>query len=121
MSTEVNIHESNPAVTLTPSALAHIEKQIAKRGSGIGIRFTVKKTGCSGLSYVIDLIDEANATDKIFPANENVIIAVSRDDLPHLMGTQIDYVKHGLNHQFEYSNPNAKGSCGCGVSFTISE
>lgn len=116
---EVQIHTPSAGITLTDAALAHLQKQISKRGSGIGIRLSLKKTGCSGLSYVMDIIDELTDSDKVFEAGPSLKIAVPHNDLPYLMGTEIDFVKQGLNQQFEYHNPNAKGSCGCGESFSV--
>jgi len=119
MTSEVNQHQPPATVSLSPAALSHVQKQIAKRGKGIGMRLSLKKTGCSGLSYVVDIIDEVAPTDKVFPVNSDVVVAVSRQDLPYLLGTEIDYVKQGLNQQFQYRNPNATGACGCGESFAV--
>lgn len=120
MSSVVEIHDNNiQPVTVSAAALAHIENQIAKRGGGIGMRLSLTKTGCSGLSYVVDIIDAKNADDIVFPINDTLSVFIPHKDLPHLQGTEIDFTKQGLNQQFIYHNPNAKADCGCGSSFSV--
>ncbi len=111
--------KSIDAVTLTANALAHVKQALLKRGSGIGIRLSTKPTGCSGNTYVVDYVDETLANDVIFHADPQVIICVSPQVFPLVKGTEIDYVRKGLNASFVYNNPNVKGACGCGESFTF--
>src|SRR5262249_13634273 len=106
-------------ITMTEKALAHLEKQIAKAGHGIGMRLGTKKNGCSGLAYTVDIIDAAEADDQIYQVSEQLIVAVSPKHFPFVQGTQIDFVKEGLNQHFKFINPNEKGGCGCGESFTV--
>lgn len=121
MTDEVQLHQTNKdhAVKLTDAAIDHVRKQIAKQGAGIGIRLSIKTTGCSGLSYVVDILQQTTEHDSVYAVDDQLLVAIDRKDLPMLKGTTIDFVKQGLNHQFTYSNPNATGSCGCGESFTI--
>lgn len=108
-----------PKITITDAAVHHFQKQIKKQGHGVGVRFGVKKSGCSGFAYQIDLIDVTNQDDKIFPLAENLVLAVANKDLPVLQGTEIDYIKEGLNQRFRFNNPNETASCGCGESFSV--
>lgn len=107
------------AITATPAALMHIKQALQKRGGGKGIRLDVKTTGCSGKSYVVDYVDEARPDDFIFQGDTEIIICVSPHIFPLIKGTQIDYVRKGLNSSFVFNNPNVTGACGCGESFTI--
>lgn len=111
-------HE-NIDITVTPAALAHIKKSMLKRGAGIGIRLNVKASGCSGKSYVVDYVDETNPNDLIIQLDKDVIICIEPAAYLMMKGTQIDYVKEGLNARFVFNNPNIKGACGCGESFYL--
>lgn len=106
-------------ITMTASALAHVQKQLKKQGHGIGLRLGIKKSGCSGYAYELTLIDETAVDDQLFEAGDNVIIVVAHQHLPVLQGTVIDYIKEGLNYRFHFNNPNEKASCGCGESFSV--
>lgn len=108
-----------PKVTITEAAIQHLQKQIKKQGHGIGLRFGVKKSGCSGFAYQVDLIDATQDDDNIFPIADNLLLAVSNKHLPVLQGTEIDYIKEGINHRFQFNNPNETASCGCGESFSV--
>ena len=112
---------SQTSISMTDAALAHLEKQIAKAGHGIGMRLGIKKTGCSGFAYTVDIIDAAAADDQISEVSPQWIVVVSPKHLPFVRGTQIDFVKEGLNCHFKFINPNEKGSCGCGESFTVKD
>lgn len=107
-------------VTLSKRASDHIKQQIAKRGETRGIRLSVAKTGCSGLSYVVDFVDEINESDKAFIV-AGIDIFIDFKSYPYLKGIEVDYVKQGLNHKFIFTNPNQTGECGCGESFTVDE
>ena len=106
------------AILLTESAAKHVASQMAMRGKGLGIRVGVTTTGCSGMAYVLEFVDELNTEDKVF-ANHGVNVIVDPKSLLYLDGTEMDFVKNGLNEGFEFHNPNVKGECGCGESFTV--
>lgn len=105
-------------IHLTESAAQHVASYIAGRGKGEGIRLGVKTSGCSGLAYVLEFVDETNAHDQIFEQH-GVKVFVDPKSLVYLDGVEMDYVKNGLNEGFEFRNPNLKGECGCGESFTV--
>jgi|TARA_R110002167_G_scaffold14800_4_gene59661 iron-sulfur cluster assembly protein len=88
------------------------------RGSGIGLRLGVKTTGCSGLAYVLEFVDELNADDSVFEDNGLKVI-IDGKSLVYLDGTHLDFAKEGLNEGFQFNNPNANGECGCGESFNV--
>ena len=106
------------AITLTERAAAHVTNTLAKRGKGIGLRLGVKTVGCSGLAYVITQPDPVVDDDVVFD-QDGVRVVVSRQDLAVIDGTVVDFVREGLNEAFRFRNPNAKGECGCGESFTV--
>lgn len=110
---------TNTAITMTAAAMTHVDKQLKKQGHGIGVRLGIKKSGCSGYAYVVTLIDEVNQDEATFSVGKELIIAVANQDLPLLQGTEIDYVKEGLNQHFKFNNPNEKASCGCGESVSF--
>lgn len=106
------------AITMTEAARDHIQRQIEKRGEGVGIRVGVKTAGCSGLSYVLEFVDQVELEDQVFE-QEGVQLVVDPKSLVYLDGTQLDFVKEGLNEGFAFSNPNVKNECGCGESFHV--
>ena len=99
------------SISMSSSAAAHVKKCLDSRGKGIGLRLGIKTSGCSGLAYVLEFVDELNADD-------NVVI-VDTKSLVYLNGTQLDFVKEGLNEGFKFTNPNVKDQCGCGESFSV--
>lgn len=101
------------------AAVKHIAQQIKKRGSGIGIRFGVKRVGCSGLMYVVDFIDEYNDDDYAFEINDRLMVYVDPISFPYVKGTCVDYKKKSLHEGFVFHNPNLKDTCGCGESFNV--
>lgn len=105
-------------ITLTEQASSKIQKQIARRGKGEGIRLGVKTTGCSGLAYVLEYVDCPNPEDECFESN-NCKIFVDPKSCAYLKGVEIDYVRNGLNEGFEFRNPNERDRCGCGESFRV--
>ena len=105
-------------ITLTSQAEKHIKKYLANRGQGIGIRLGVKTTGCSGLAYTLEFVDAVNPEDHVFEQDQLKIVTDPKS-LVYLDGTQVDYVRQGLNEGFEFKNPNVKAECGCGESFTV--
>jgi len=106
------------AVTLTESAARHVSRYISKRGHGVGVRLGVKTTGCSGLAYMLEYVDELSAVDVIFE-DQGVKVLIDPKSLAYLDGTQLDFVKEGLNEGFKFSNPNERDRCGCGESFRV--
>jgi iron-sulfur cluster assembly protein len=103
------------AVTLTERAADHVQRYIAKRGKGIGLRLGVKTTGCSGMAYKLEFADEG---DVQFESN-GVRVLVDPKSLVYLDGTELDFVREGLNEGFRFLNPNEKDRCGCGESFNV--
>ncbi|EGQ9883730.1 TPA: iron-sulfur cluster assembly protein IscA [Vibrio vulnificus] len=106
------------AVTLTETAANRVRAFLDNRGKGIGLRLGVKTTGCSGMAYVLEFVDELNEEDEVFE-HSGVKVIIDKKSLVYLDGTQLDYVKEGLNEGFEFNNPNAKSECGCGESFNV--
>lgn len=105
-------------ITLTAQAADHINRHIEKRGKGLGLRLGVRLTGCSGMAYKLDYVDEPNPDDRVYE-QLGVKVFVDPKSLPFLEGTQVDYSREGLTEGFKFSNPNEKASCGCGESFTV--
>lgn len=105
-------------ISLTQSAASHVAGQLESRGHGIGIRVGIKTTGCSGMAYVLEFVDKLEVGDSVFE-DQGVKIIVDPKSLLFVDGTEMDYVKQGVNEGFEFSNPNAKGECGCGESFNV--
>jgi len=105
-------------IQVTEAAAKKIKQQLTKRGSGIGIRVGVRTTGCSGLAYVLEYVDELDVGDdaELF---DGFSVVVNKKDQPYLAGMEVDYVRQGLNEGFEFNNPNSKDQCGCGESFRI--
>jgi iron-sulfur cluster assembly protein len=107
-------------ITITEAAAKKIVRNIANRGHGQGIKVGVKTTGCSGLAYVLEYMDEAPCTwDWTEYERDGARVWVNSKDLAYLDGLEIDYVKNGLNEGFDFKNPLSTGECGCGESFTI--
>ena len=106
------------AVTLTDAAARHVNRYLAKRGQGVGVRLGVKTTGCSGLAYKLEYVDEIGSEDMVFEGH-GVKVIVDPKSLPYLDGTELDFVREGLNEGFKFNNPNVKDQCGCGESFNI--
>ncbi|HBT33205.1 MAG TPA: iron-sulfur cluster assembly protein IscA [Pusillimonas sp.] len=105
-------------ITLTPQAAEHVSRYLAKRGKGQGLRLGVRTTGCSGMAYKLEYVDEPNTDDSIFEQH-GVKVFIDAKSLPYLDGTELDYGREGLNEGFKFTNPNEKASCGCGESFTV--
>ena len=106
------------SISLTNAAADRVRTFLTRRGHGVGLRLAVKKTGCSGFAYVVNYADDVSANDLVFEDN-GVKVIVDRDSLGYVQGTEIDFVKQGLNEAFRFRNPNVKGECGCGESFTV--
>ena len=106
------------SISVTPKAAAQIRKAIVKRGGGVGLRVAVKTSGCSGYAYALEFADAA-ADDDLSFESEGVRLLVDSRSLPLIDGTQLDWVREGLNEGFKFNNPNAASNCGCGESFTV--
>jgi len=106
------------AITLSESAAKHIQKQLAKRGRGIGLRLGVKRVGCSGFAYTMDYADQAEGNDVTFDSHDAKVI-IDREALSYLDGTFVDFRREGLSESFKFDNPNVSATCGCGESFSI--
>ena len=106
------------AISLTKSAAARVRSFLEKRGSGVGLRIGVRRSGCNGWAYTIDYADAVAAGDVVFD-DGGVKVIVDSESLGLIDGTQVDFVKDGLNEAFKFRNPNVKGECGCGESFSV--
>ncbi|MFI3247435.1 MAG: iron-sulfur cluster assembly protein IscA [Ferrimonas sp.] len=106
------------AITLTETAAERVRQFLANRGKGLGLRLGLKTSGCSGLAYVLEFVDELQPGDEIFEQH-GVNIIIDGKSMVYLDGLQVDFVKEGLNEGFKFENPNAQGECGCGESFTV--
>lgn len=105
-------------LSITPAAAEQIRRALAERGHGLGLRVSVKPSGCSGYSYVLDFADESHGGDTTFEEH-GVTVFVAAEALEMLDGSEVDYVSEGLNRFFRFNNPNVKDQCGCGESFTV--
>lgn len=105
-------------ITLTEQAAKKIQQNLDRRGNGLGIRLGIKTTGCSGLAYVLEYVDQPTIDDMSF-IDKSVHVFVDPKSLAYIEGVQIDYVRKGLNEGFEFTNPQEKDRCGCGESFRV--
>lgn len=105
-------------ITVTNTASKKIATNLARRGSGLGIRLGVRTTGCSGLAYVLEYIDNLNPED-IAIAQDGFVVVIDPKSSAYLDGVEVDYVRQGLNEGFEFTNPLEKDRCGCGESFRV--
>ena len=106
------------SVTLTEAAAKHVQKYLARRGKGVGLRLGVKTSGCSGMAYKLEFADQVEPHDKVWESF-GVKVLVDEKSLPYLDGTELDYTREGLQEGFKFHNPNEKSRCGCGESFQI--
>ncbi|MFN4325946.1 MAG: iron-sulfur cluster assembly protein IscA [Azonexus sp.] len=106
------------AVTLSDKAAKHVVNFLNKRGKGIGLRLGVRTSGCSGMAYKLEFVDEVNPDDQVFESN-GVKVFIDAKSLPYLDGMELDYAREGLNEGFKFNNPNVKDQCGCGESFNV--
>lgn len=105
-------------ISLTNNAKNKFRQQLKERGKGLGIRLDITETGCSGYAYKIDFADEWK-TEDFLSIHDELYIWITKKAYPLLDGVKIDYIKRGLNEQFDFINPNESGRCGCGESFTV--
>ncbi|MCB1559643.1 MAG: iron-sulfur cluster assembly accessory protein [Xanthomonadales bacterium] len=111
---------TDSTVNLSDAAMQRVRRFLSTDPSAIGLRFGVKRTGCSGWGYNVDLAREARDDDTVIEV-DGIRVLIDADSLPMLSGTEIDFVREGLNQQFVFRNPNAAGECGCGESFTTED
>ena len=105
-------------INITELAKKKVQQTLKKRGKGLGIRIGVKTTGCSGMAYTLEFLDEPNPEDQIFESFD-IKIFVDPKSLVYIDGTELDFAREGLNEGFKFNNPNVKDECGCGESFTV--
>jgi iron-sulfur cluster assembly protein len=105
-------------IQLTEAAARHVQKFLASRGKGVGIRLAVRTSGCSGMAYVLEFADSVDENDLVFE-DQGIKVVTDAKSLAYLEGTQLDFVKEGLNEGFKFNNPNVKNTCGCGESFNV--
>ncbi|MEE9492337.1 MAG: iron-sulfur cluster assembly protein IscA [Gammaproteobacteria bacterium] len=106
------------AITLTQAAADRVSSFLEKRGQGAGLRLGVRTSGCSGMAYVLEFVDEIDDADEVFEEH-GVKVIVDPKSMVYLDGTELDYAREGLNEGFKFNNPNVKDACGCGESFNI--
>jgi len=105
-------------ITVSEAAAKHVASQLASRGKGFGIRVGVTTSGCSGMAYVLEFVDELAPEDEVFEGH-GVKVFVDPKSMVYLDGTELDFVREGLNEGLQFRNPNVQGECGCGESFTV--
>ncbi|MFC1772025.1 iron-sulfur cluster assembly protein IscA [Pseudomonadota bacterium] len=106
------------AVTLTDAAASRVKTFLDQRGKGAGLRLGVRTSGCSGMAYVLEFVDEIGDGDMVFE-DHGVKVIVDQKSLVYIDGTELDFAKEGLNEGFKFNNPNVKDACGCGESFNV--
>jgi iron-sulfur cluster assembly protein len=105
-------------ITITEAAANRVQAFLANRGKGLGIRLSVRTSGCSGMAYEMEFVDELQEDDQVFE-DRGVQVVIDSKSLVYLDGTEVDYAREGLNEGFKFNNPNAKSECGCGESFNV--
>ncbi|MDR3352111.1 MAG: iron-sulfur cluster assembly protein IscA [Zoogloeaceae bacterium] len=106
------------SITLTEQAAQHVARYLEKRGKGLGLRLGVRTSGCSGMAYKLEFVDEAQGDDEVYESH-GVKVFVDAKSLPYLDGTELDYGREGLKEGFRFNNPNIRNQCGCGESFSV--
>lgn len=106
------------AITMSDAAVQHVARYLEKRGHGFGIRLGVRTSGCSGMAYVLEFVDDKQPEDEVFES-QGVRVVIDPKSLLYLDGTELDFVKEGLNEGFKFNNPNVSSECGCGESFNV--
>jgi iron-sulfur cluster assembly protein len=105
-------------ITMTERAASHVKRVLAGQAQALGLRVAVKTTGCSGYAYIVEAARAIGPDDRVFESN-GIKVVVSEESLKFLAGTQMDFVREGLNAGFKFNNPNVKATCGCGESFSV--
>ena len=106
------------SISLTETAADRVKSYLEKRGKGVGVRLGVKTTGCSGMAYTIEFVDQIASEDHVFE-DKGVKVIVNPKSIVYLRGTELDFAKEGLSEGFQFKNPNEKDRCGCGESFSV--
>ena len=106
------------AITLTEAAAERVNKFLANRGKGVGVRLAVRTSGCSGMAYILEFADEVDEDDVVFE-DRGIKVLIDPKSLLYLDGTELDFTKEGLSEGFKFNNPNVKDQCGCGESFSV--
>jgi iron-sulfur cluster assembly protein len=106
------------AITMTDAAAERVRDFLQKRGKGIGLRLGVRTSGCSGMAYVLEFVDDIDDSDVVFE-DHGVKVIVDKKSLVYIDGTELDFAREGLNQGFKFNNPNVKDECGCGESFNV--
>ncbi|WP_273852952.1 iron-sulfur cluster assembly protein IscA [Serratia bockelmannii] len=106
------------SITMSDSAAQRVQAFLTNRGKGFGLRLGVRTSGCSGMAYVLEFVDEANDDDIVFE-DKGIKVIIDGKSLVYLDGTELDFVKEGLNEGFKFNNPNVSSECGCGESFNV--
>ncbi|MCG8671139.1 MAG: iron-sulfur cluster assembly accessory protein [Pseudomonadales bacterium] len=106
-------------ISVTESAAKHLTGKLSEKPDAKGVRISVKPSGCSGFMYVLDYVETPESKDTLINVNDALTLFVDTESLPVINGTEIDYVKQGLNASIQFKNPNVTGECGCGESFTV--
>ncbi|KHT59188.1 iron-sulfur cluster assembly protein [Photobacterium gaetbulicola] len=106
------------AITITEAAASRVATFLENRGKGIGLRLGVRTSGCSGMAYVLEFVDQLEEGDQIFE-QKGVKIIIDAKSMVYLDGTELDFAKEGLNEGFKFNNPNVSSECGCGESFNV--
>ncbi|WP_127960208.1 iron-sulfur cluster assembly protein IscA [Serratia microhaemolytica] len=106
------------SISMSDSAAQRVQAFLTNRGKGLGLRLGVRTSGCSGMAYVLEFVDEMNDDDIVFE-DKGVKVIIDRKSLVYLDGTELDFVKEGLNEGFKFNNPNVTSECGCGESFNV--
>jgi len=119
----MSVEQFDPAtqvVAVHPAAIEHFRRQLAQHEDASAVRLSVKPSGCSGYMYVLDFVNEQQEGDLDYQLAADVKLLIDRGSLPIVTGTEIDFVREGINRQVKFINPNAKSECGCGESFNVS-
>ncbi|HGP0573844.1 TPA: iron-sulfur cluster assembly protein IscA [Serratia marcescens] len=106
------------SITMSDSAAQRVQAFLTNRGKGLGLRLGVRTSGCSGMAYVLEFVDEAKDDDIVFE-DKGIKVIIDGKSLVYLDGTELDFVKEGLNEGFKFNNPNVSSECGCGESFNV--
>ncbi|MCA6219100.1 MULTISPECIES: iron-sulfur cluster assembly protein IscA [Photorhabdus] len=106
------------SISLTESAAQRVSSFLGNRGTGVGLRLGVRTSGCSGMAYLLEFADMINEDDTVFE-DKGVKVIVDGKSMVYLDGTELDFVKEGLNEGFKFNNPNVSSECGCGESFNV--
>lgn len=106
-------------IQLTQRAADHVQQMLQQRGYGMGLRLSVRQSGCSGFAYQVDYADQLNTDDVVFESH-NIRLVIDKNSLSAIDGSEVDYqTSNVVNQGFEFHNPNVQDVCGCGESFNV--